>query len=72
MKTLLIVQFVVLLAGTLFAWGNFIYELLNWLNSKSCTTGCAQGLNPFMAPCFWGAMFFSAAFVLSFVILLKF
>ncbi|MFA6476633.1 MAG: hypothetical protein WCV68_04525 [Candidatus Paceibacterota bacterium] len=72
MKSLIIAQFIVLLAGTLFAWGNFIYELINWLNNKACTTGCAQGLvNPFFTPCFYGALFFTISFVLSCLILMR-
>ena len=33
MKKILISQFIILLAGTLFAWGNFGYELYNWLKA---------------------------------------
>jgi len=66
MKTTIIIQFFVLLGGTLFAWGNFVYELINWLNKRSCSTGCATGLaNPFLTPCFYGAIFFTIAFILS-------
>lgn len=72
MKKIVLAQFIVLLFGTLFALGNFIWELVNWLNKKSCTLGCAEpGTNPFLTPCFYGALFFTAAFVLSAVILKK-
>jgi len=72
MKKLIITQFIILLAGTLFAWGNFTYELINWLNKKACTTGCAAGLvNPFLTPCFFGAIFFTLAFIFSVIILKK-
>jgi len=71
-KKIIITQFIILLAGTLFAWGNFTYELLNWLNKKACTTGCAIGLvNPFLTPCFYGAIFFTLAFILGATILKK-
>lgn len=72
MKSLIIAQFVILLIGVLFAWSNFIYELYNWINSKACTIGCAQGLtNPFLTPCFYGALFFTVAFVLSVFLLMR-
>ena len=70
MKKVITAQFVILLCGTLFAWSNFTLELIGWLNKKGCTTGCAvQGLaNPFFTPCFFGAIFFTIAFVLSAVL----
>ena len=72
MKSIIIAQFIILLCGVLFAWGNFIYELVNWLNKKACTTGCATGLvNPFLTPCFYGAIFFTLAFVLSCLLLMR-
>jgi len=71
-KKLIIAQFIILLGGTLFAWTNFTIELINWLNKKACTTGCAVGLvNPFLTPCFYGAIFFTIAFILSALILRK-
>jgi hypothetical protein len=69
MKKLIITQFFVLLAGTIFAWVNFGLELSNWLQKRVCTTGCAVGINPFLTPCFYGACFFAVAFVLSAIIL---
>lgn len=72
MRKLAIAEFVILLAGTLFAWINFTRELVDWLNKRACTTGCAVGLtNPFLTPCFYGAIFFAIAFVLSIFILKK-
>lgn len=66
MKMLIKTQFFILLLGTIFAWGNFIWELINYLQDKECTTGCTVGLvNPFRTPCFFGAMFFLIAFVIS-------
>ncbi|HNZ83770.1 MAG TPA: hypothetical protein PLA41_02340 [Candidatus Pacearchaeota archaeon] len=59
-------QFYVLLLGTIFAWGNFIYEFINWQKEQACTTGCSAGAaNPFLTPCFFGALFFLAAFLLN-------
>ena len=72
MKNVLVSQFIILLAGTLFAWGNFGYELYNWLNTGK-QIGCAVGAtNPFFTPCFFGAIFFTLAFILSIVSLKKF
>lgn len=72
MKKLITAQFIILLAGTLFAWTNFGIELFDWMNKRACTTGCAVGLvNPFLTPCFYGAAVFALAFVLSAVMLKK-
>lgn len=68
MRKLIVWEMVVLGVGTVFAWSNFIYELVNWLHKKSCTTGCLVGTNPFLAPCFYGATMFAIAFVLSILI----
>lgn len=72
MKRLILAQFILLLAGTMFAWTNFGIELFDWMNKRACTTGCAIGLvNPFLTPCFYGAVFFLTAFILSAVMLKK-
>lgn len=72
MKKVIIAQFIVLLIGTLFAWTNFTLELVAWLNEKACATGCAAiGANPFLTPCFYGALFFTASFVLSCILMKK-
>ncbi len=72
MRKIIKIQFVVLLMGTLFAWGNFIWEFVNWISKKSCEFGCSAGLiNPFLTPCFYGALFFSLSFILSFILLKK-
>ena len=73
MKKVLVSQFVVLLVGTIFAWGNFAYELSGWLRAGYLQTGCSVGAtNPFLTPCFYGALFFALALVLSIVSLKKF
>jgi hypothetical protein len=72
MKKIIWAQFFVLLIGTVFAWTNFVNELFSWLNKQACTTGCSAAntiVNPFLTPCFYGAIFFSLAFVLSLIIL---
>lgn len=72
MKKIILIQFFVLLIGTLFAWVNFAYEFINWIGKRACTTGCAVGLvNPFLTPCFYGAIFFTIAFILNIIILRK-
>ncbi len=72
MKKIIWIQFFVLLAGTLFAWGNFILEMIDYLNERACSTGCAIGVvNPLSTPCFYGAIFFTLAFILSSIILKK-
>lgn len=72
MKKLILAEFIVLLCGTLFAWSNFGWELNSWLKGRACLTGCSVGINPFFTPCFYGACFFTIAFILSAVILKKF
>jgi hypothetical protein len=68
-KKLVLAQFIVLLAGTLFAWGNFINEFLKWTSKSACTMGCvASASSPFLTPCFGGAIFFTIAFILSIII----
>jgi len=72
MKKIIWWQFVVLLIGTLFAWGNFGYELYSWLETGSCQTGCSANVtNPFFTPCFFGALFFTLALILSIISLKK-
>ena len=72
MKKLIIAEFIILLVGTVFAWGNFSYELYLWLQKRACTTGCyaAAGplVNPFLTPCFYGACFFLVAFIVAILI----
>jgi len=66
MHKIIVSQFVVLLLGMLFAWSNFGYELYNYYRQRACEWGCAAGLvNPFFTPCFYGAIFFTVAFILS-------
>jgi hypothetical protein len=72
MRKIIIAQFIVLLAGTAFAWFNFYIELTDWLAKRACTTGCAEGIvNPFYTPCFFGAIFFTIAFILNILLVRK-
>jgi len=72
MRKIILIQFFILLAGTIFAWFNFAVELMDWLQKRVCTAGCAAGLsNPFLSPCFYGAIFFTAAFVSSAILMKK-
>jgi hypothetical protein len=73
MRKIIITQFVVLLVGTVFAWVNFARELISWLNNRACDLGCpvAPLTNPFLTPCFYGALFFTIALALSLALLSK-
>lgn len=74
MRKAILIQFFVLFLGTAFAWTNFALELNSWLQKKACTSGCFVGeipQNPFLSSCFYGAIFFTIAFVLSIILLKK-
>lgn len=65
------IQFGVLLGGTLFAWYNFAREFLAWRKGKKCPPGTCpvEAVNPFLSPCFGGAVFFTIAFILNLAML---
>lgn len=70
MNKIISAQFVVLLIASIFAWYNFIQEYIVWMNKHTCASGCASGLtNPFLTPCFYGALFFTIALVLNIILL---
>jgi len=71
MKKIILIQAIVLLAGTLFAWFNFSKEYLSWISDSACTIGCTAGVNPFLTPCFGGAIFFTIAFIIHLMIMKK-
>jgi hypothetical protein len=72
MKKTILIQFYILLVGTVFAWGNFGYEVYNYLNQQTCAFGCSVGLKyPVLTPCFYGAIFFAIALILSIIIIKK-
>lgn len=62
-----------LAAGTVFAWGNFAYEVYRYMQPQpaasafSCPAGEAA-VNPLMTPCFYGALFFLTALFVSVLI----
>ncbi len=62
-----------LAAGTLFAWGNFGYEVYRFARPQaesagfSCPPGETVG-NPLLAPCFYGALIFLTALIVSMLI----
>jgi hypothetical protein len=62
-----------LAAGTVFAWGNFAYEVYRFMQPQpaasafSCPAGEAA-VNPLMTPCFYGALIFLTALVVSVLI----
>ncbi len=61
--TLSVIELVILICGTLFAWYNWILVL-----QKKCTT-CSIEVheNPFLSKCFWGALFFTAALMVQII-----
>jgi len=66
MKKLILTQFYLLLAGTIFAWSNFGRELYLWLNNESCQSCALTPMtNPFLTPCFYGAVMFLISFILA-------
>jgi hypothetical protein len=75
MKKLITIQFYILLLGTLFSWYNLTIEFIDWINNRTCSLGCSaagQVVSPFLTPCFYGALFFLLAFIVSSLILSKF
>jgi len=63
-----------LAAGSVFAWGNFAYELFLYTERRRASAfGCpAPGeapVHPLTAPCFYGALIFLSAFAISLAIL---
>lgn len=62
---------ILLIAGTIFAWGNFSYGMIKFLNANNRpVTGCSGNIvvNPFNTPCFYGALFFSAGLIVSLIV----
>ena len=63
-----------LTAGTVFAWGNFAYEVYRFIQPQpsasafSCRREAAL-VHPLMTPCFYGALIYLAALVVSMFIL---
>ena len=63
-----------LAAGTVFAWGNFAYEVVRFAqphptpSAFSCPKDEAL-VHPLMTPCFYGAMIYLTALVVSMLIL---
>lgn len=63
-----------LVGGTIFAWSNFGLGWMKFIaNQGRPTVGCSGQIvaNPFFTPCFWGSVFFTAALVVSLVVLKK-
>jgi hypothetical protein len=62
-----------LAAGTVFAWGNFAYEVYRYLQAEpaaafACPPSGAAA-NPLTLPCFYGALIYTAALAVSALIL---
>lgn len=61
-------------ASTVFAWGNFSYEVYRFMQSQPTASAfsCPAGevpVNPMMTPCFYGALIFLTALVVSVLII---
>ncbi len=59
-----------LVAGTVFAWGNFAYEMFLYSAQRpasafSCPPPGEAAIHPLMMPCFYGAWIFLAALAVS-------
>ena len=59
-----------LLAATLFAWGNFGYEVYRYVQPHpgATTFSCPPGeapIHPLSTPCFYGALIYLSAFVVA-------
>lgn len=62
-----------LAAGTVFAWGNFTYEVYRFMQPQRAPSAfsCPAGevvVNPLMTPCFYGALIFFTALAVSILI----
>jgi len=62
-----------LLVGVVFALSNFGLQLMKFYSGSGEQVSCSGVLisNPFMTPCFFGAMFFLISFIVSVVIVRK-
>lgn len=61
---------ILLAAGTVFAWGNFAYEVYRFVQPQPVTSPfvCPAGevaVNPLTTPCFFGALIFLTALIVS-------
>ncbi len=58
-----------LIGGTLFAWGNFAFEAWRFYSpvpvSSAFSCPPVAGGDPFLQPCFYGALIFTAALAVS-------
>ena len=64
-----------LVAGTVFAWGNFTYGFVKFIaNQGKPVIGCSGQLvgDPFGTPCFYGAVLFTAALIVGVFVIWKF
>jgi hypothetical protein len=60
-----------LIAGTIFAWGNFAVEITKYYSSKTALKVSCSGVatdNVFLTACFYGSVIFLTALIVSLVI----
>ncbi len=60
-NTLVLLEFLVLLVGTIYAWYNWVLVLLG--RCKTCSVSVHD--SPFTSKCFWGALFFTVALLIN-------
>lgn len=57
-----------LIAGTLFAWGNFAFEIMKFYSSKTVVQVSCSGVatdNVFLTSCFYGSVIFLSSLIVS-------
>jgi len=55
---------VLLIAGTVFAWSNFGFEISKYLTTpRGGYVGCSGAANPFLTACFIGSVIFTLALI---------
>ena len=60
-----------LIASTIFAWGNFIFEIIKFYSIKSGPKVSCSGIstdNVLLTPCFYGSAIFLTALIISVII----
>lgn len=73
MKTILKIQSVILLIGTVFAITKIAEIFLAWLRNRNCINNClpaAEIINPFLTVDFYVALLFSLALFLNILLLI--
>jgi len=65
---------ILLIASTIFAWGNFILEVIRFYTIKNGPKVSCSGIstdNVLLTPCFYGSVIFLTALIISVIIIIK-